>query len=160
MAQDARAGRCSAGRPRLGGAGDASVAGDGRCGVHRACSFSSRSRPPDFGKQTAERPPADATHRSFYLFVNNPLLAHPAGSNWPAPAGAPCGRAPARSGAAVPVTRRASGSIYLKNTHRLTVKQSRLVPGPGGVGEVWRVTGGPLARSVVCRGRLKDSPCE
>ena len=33
------AGRCSAGRPRLGGAGDASVAGrDGRCGVHRACS--------------------------------------------------------------------------------------------------------------------------
>ena len=50
--------------------------------------------------------------------------------------------------------------IYLKNTHRLTVKQSRLVPGPGGVGEVWRVTGGPLARSVVCRGRLKDSPCE
>ena len=34
------------------------------------------------------RPPADATHRSFYPFVNNPLLAHPAGSNWPAPAGA------------------------------------------------------------------------
>ena len=43
------------------------------------------------------RPPADATHRSFYPFVNNPLLAHPAGSNWPAPAGAPWGaRRPGR----------------------------------------------------------------
>ena len=104
-------------------------------------------------EQTAERPPrppADATHRSIYPFVNNPLLAHPAGSNWPAPAGA--GALGGRWSFLV--------RIYLKNTHRLTVKQSRLVPGPGGVGEVWRVTGGPLARSVVCRGRLKDSPCE
>ena len=93
MAQDARAGR----RPLQCGPAPAGGRRRRECGGRRALRCSSSVffflalAPPGL-EQTAERPPrppADATHRSIYPFVNNPLLAHPAGSNWPAPAGAP-----------------------------------------------------------------------